>query len=239
MASIVINGPSSHEQTVPYPSGPVVATASVTNSGNADGWARLNITGAIGQVGVPTRVPAQSSASLTTSVAIAATEFATFFSAEVEELNASGVRIGSLGSHDNFHLSVEKRYVPLPVPDQQDLETIVVEAYQAAPDTSTFDTLPPPFIYTKPEAEPAPVEWWAGTPSFETLPPDTSGGDWWAPVFADPAPVVAEVYVTPWDEPGYVETYVREDYVAPWDDVEPFVPAPVWGGWGDELASYR
>jgi len=209
----------------------------------------------------------------------------------VEELNASGERIGSLGSHDNFRLSVVKggpdpqtgiemvvveadpRIVMDPqtgiemvvveafqqtvMDPQTALETLVVEAYQAAPDTSTFDTLPPPFIYTKPEAEPAPVDWWAGTPSFETLPPDTSGGDWWAPVFADPAPVVAEVYVTPWDEPGYVETYVREvyvapwdepgyvetyvreDYVAPWDDVEPFVPAPVWGGWGDELASYR
>ena len=116
MATIEINSPSSHNQTVQYPSGPIVATASVTNTGTADGWVRLNITGVVSQVGVLTRVIPLSQGgrteTLRTSIANPYMFAATFYSsAEVEELNASGARIGILDSHDRFRIRVEKPYV--------------------------------------------------------------------------------------------------------------------------------
>ena len=116
MASIEINNPSSHSQSVGHPSRPVVATVRVTNSGNVDGWARLNIVGPNSQIGSPTRVRAGGNAVLRTSVSVSNTyqNLTLNISAEVEELNASGRRIRSLGSHDNFRLSVGPRYVPPP-----------------------------------------------------------------------------------------------------------------------------
>ncbi len=142
MATVIINSPGSHSESVAHPSGPIVATAQVSNDGNGDGWVRLNITGGVSRSGQPTHVPAGSSVNLSTSVNNPHADVTIHVSAEVEELDSSGERLRSLGSHNNFRVTIGKTLaVRRAAAQAAAAQAAAAAAAQAAADKAAADLL--------------------------------------------------------------------------------------------------
>ena len=115
MATIEIYGPSSHSQSTTAPAF-ITASVLIRNLGNATGYARMRITGASSDTGSFTSIPGGQSAVVVANAEVHEWQAGRTItvSAEVDEMSAGYERIGSLGSHRNFRITVAKKYVPPP-----------------------------------------------------------------------------------------------------------------------------
>lgn len=111
MATIEIYGPSSHSQSTTAPAF-ITASALVSNLGNATGYARMRITGASSDTGSFTSIPGGGSAVVVANAKVHDWQAGRTItvSAEVDEMSAGYERIGSLGSHRNFRITVAAPY---------------------------------------------------------------------------------------------------------------------------------
>jgi hypothetical protein len=148
MATIEIYGPSSHSQSTTAPAF-ITASVLVRNLGNATGYARMRITGASSATGSFTSIPGGQSAVVVANANVYDWQAGRTItvSAEVDEMSAGYERIGSLGSHRNFRITVAAAYVPPPPPPEVGrggYDPYFDQPYQGSVLPPGFGSEPPP-----------------------------------------------------------------------------------------------